>query len=64
MKVISKEALKKLIDDLTIEDIHITEPITSMDLSTLSEGKIHEHKREGDVKIIISGRVNKPDKEL
>jgi hypothetical protein len=63
MKVIDKEALKKLIDDLTIEDIQITEPIQSIDGSTL-QGKEHMHSREGGVKIIIAGRVNKPDDEL
>ena len=63
MKVISKEALKKLIDDLTIEDIHITEPLRVVDLSTL-QGKKHELFREGEVKIVISGNVRLPDEEL
>lgn len=64
MKVINKEALKQLIDDMTIEDIHITEPIDSMDVSDLSKGRAHEHRHIGDVKIIVSGRVGLPDQQL
>lgn len=63
MKVINREALKQLIEDLVIEDIHITEPTEYMDASTL-EGKLHEPNRMGEVKIIISGRVKRPDTQL
>jgi len=64
MKVINKEALKQLIEDITIEDIHVTEPIDSLDASTLDKGRTHEHRHIGEVKIIISGRVTYPDEQL
>lgn len=63
MKVIDKEALKQLIDDLVIDDIHVTEPIDAIDGSTL-QGKNHILSREGGVKIIITGRVEKPNEQL
>jgi len=63
MKVIDKKNLKQLIDDLVIEDIHITEPIDTIDASTLQE-RNHLLRREGPVKITISGRVPKPGEQL
>jgi hypothetical protein len=63
MKVIDKENLKKLIDDLIIDDIHITEPIDAIDASTL-QAKEHMLSRAGSVKLTISGRVKKPNEEL
>ena len=63
MKIIDKEALKQLIDDLVIDDIHVTEPIDIIDGSTL-QGKQHILSREGGVKIVITGRVEKPGEQL
>ena len=65
MEIIDKEKLKKLIEDLYIEDIHITESILDvMDLTTLDIGRKHQPRRDGTVKIIISGRVSEPDNQL
>jgi hypothetical protein len=63
MKVIDKEGLKQLIDDLVIEDIQITEPINALDVGTL-QGRAHLLNREGGVKLVITGRVEKPDEQL
>jgi hypothetical protein len=63
MKVIDKEKLKQLIDDLFIEEIQIEEPLKSIDLSTL-DGQQHQHRKDGAVKIVISGRVELPDEQL
>ncbi|MCJ7696513.1 MAG: hypothetical protein MUO40_13970 [Anaerolineaceae bacterium] len=64
MKLINKEALKQLIDDLVIEDIHITETLdTPIDASTL-DGKHHLLNYNGPVKITILGRVPKPGEQL
>ena len=65
MKLINTEALKELIDNMAIETIKIEEPLSQpLDMSTLGDGRVHQHRRSGEVEIVITGRVNKPDKEL
>ena len=65
MKIINTEALKELLDNMAIETIKIQEPLSQpIYTSTLGEGRVHQHRRSGEVEIVITGRVNKPDKEL
>jgi len=65
MKIINTEALKELLDNMAIETIKIQEPLSQpIDTSTLEGGRTHQHRRSGEVEIVITGRVNKPDKEL
>lgn len=65
MKIVDKENLKKLIDDIVIESFNVIEPLsTPIDTTTLDRGVEHMLNRQGTVKIVIEGRVKFPNEQL
>lgn len=63
MKIVNKDALSTLIENMEIESINIEQPLDRIDASS-PEGKEFLYNKQGYVDIRIKGWVRYPDKEL
>jgi len=63
MKVINKDQLIQLIQDMEIETVRIEEPLNTIDAS-YPDKREHFFNRTGEVIITLKGRVSDPDNQL